>query len=138
MKKILIALVILIALGLVVAYYLYNKPKTDYSSAKADININAVELFNAFNSNEQEAGAKYLNKVLAVEGTISQIQKNQKGETVIYLASDDPMFGIQITMLPSDSVNYNKLSENGQATLKGLCTGFANDVVLTNGSVENK
>lgn len=136
MKKILIALIIIGAAGGAIAYYMYNKPKKDYSNVKAEIKISANALFAAFNEDEQKANATYQNKVVAVEGTIAQLDKNQKGETVIYLSTDDPMFGIQFTMLPSDSANYNKLVVDQHVTLKGLCTGFTNDVILTNGSVD--
>lgn len=138
MKKVIIIFLIVGVIGGAVAYYMYNKPKTDYSDAKVDTRLKADELFEAFTLNEQEAGAKYLNKVLAVDGIITLIEKNQKGETVIYLGSNDPMFGIQVTMLPSDSTNFNNLKAEKQVILKGLCTGFANDVVLTNGSIEKE
>lgn len=136
MKKIVIILLLILLGGLAIGYYLYNKPKTDYTDVKAELNLTALELFNAFNRDEQKAMPLYQNKVLAVSGTVSLIEKNQKNETVIYLASEDPMFGVQFTMLSSDSVNYIKLEPGNTTTLKGLCVGFTNDVVLTNATVQ--
>jgi hypothetical protein len=136
MKKIGVILLLLLLGGLAIGYYLYNKPKTDYTDIKAEVSITATELFNAFNQDEPKAMGLYQNKVLAVSGAVSLIEKNQKNETVIYLASEDPMFGIQFTMLGSDSVNYNKLELGNTTTLKGLCVGFTNDVVLTNATVQ--
>ncbi len=135
MKKILIVLFVISILGGGVAYYMYNKPKKDYTDVKIDLNISANELFQHYSTDEHRADSLYREKVLAVNGNISQTEKNQKQETVIYLSTDDPMFGIQFTMLLSDSDNYKALKSGDAVTIKGLCTGYTNDVVITNSTV---
>jgi hypothetical protein len=138
MKKIFLVLIALGIIGASVGYYMYNKPIKDYTDSKAELSITASELFLQYSSNEQKADSLYREKVIAVSGNVSEISKNQKQETVIYLGTDDPMFGIQFTMLASDSNNYKSLRTGEVVSLKGLCTGFTNDVVITNATVHKQ
>ncbi len=135
MKKLIYAIIVLILFGFAIGYYLFNKPHKDYSSAQIELSISAHDIFRAYNEDELRANQLYQDKVIAVSGIVSGIDLNQKKATIIYLESDDPLFGIQFTMLPSDSSQYLKLKKGDKTTLKGLCVGFTNDVVFTNATV---
>lgn len=122
-RLLLAALVLAVAAGTYV-WYVWNKPARDVQDETA-MAATAQGIFDAYQTNEAAANQQYLNKAVAVSGTVNAIKQNQEGKTVVSLATSDPMFGIQCTM--KEPV---QLPPNSQVTIKGICTGFLMDVVL--------
>jgi Flp pilus assembly protein TadG len=127
MKKVLFIILILVAVGVGAGLYMWNKApdKVEDSASSA---ISADDLAVAFTTNEQQANAKYLNKVLDVSGTIVEVTKNQDGKTVITLGvASDPLSGVQCTMREN-----NVKAEAGKSiTIKGFCNGYTLVVLLS-------
>ena len=128
MRKILIIVTLSCLAALTVGYTLYNKKHRSVENERA-IELTAIDLFTAYETNETEANTKYLDKTLAVSGVISEITTNQDGNQVIILGTDDPIFGIHCTLVEE---NKNVIVGNA-VTIKGICTGYLSDVVLTSG-----
>lgn len=117
-RKILIAILVLSLIGAGVGYYEWHRKSKEAEDFKG-IPITAVELAKEFSANESAANAKYLNKWLEVSGTVSEVDKNQEGGTMLVLDSGDPMTGVQCSMREKDA-GANK----GQTVkLKGMCSG---------------
>ena len=87
-----INLVILIMLAiLLLSINLVNKPHADILSSKADVTLKATTLLNAFLNNETEANTKYLEQIIEVNGTISELStEDEKG---VITLSDKNAFG---------------------------------------------
>jgi hypothetical protein len=129
MKKI-IALVIAIGLvGAFIGYKTYNKPHRSVDDEQP-LSVLATELFNEFELNEQLATSKYLNKVVEVTGTVSEVFKNQDGMQVIVLKGGNDLFGISCTMESNQPVQVGTI-----VTIKGFCMGYLSDVVINTGKV---
>lgn len=126
MKKVLLVVLVLLIAGAGVAYYQWNKPHQDVRDEKA-LPVTAVALFAAFNTNEQAANAQYLNKALAVTGTVSVIDANQDKQRYLILQSDDALNGVMCTMRGNDF----SAAAGQTVTVKGFCSGFVGDVKLT-------
>jgi hypothetical protein len=135
LKRILLILIVVVLIGIGFGLYEWFKPKTNYANATADVTISADSLFNAFSKNEKRADSLYLNKVIQVKGVVSQISENQNNEKNLVLQTADPMYGISCTMYKNDSLNYKKIKSGDKTTIKGFCTGFTTDVVITNSSI---
>lgn len=127
MRKFIVIAVLVIALTAILGYRFYNKPHRNVADEEA-VRADAVELFHAFESDEQQANLTYLDKVLEVRGTVSEILTNQEGKTVVVLKTNDPIFGISCTM--TDPVSVQR---GANVAIKGICTGYLSDVVITNG-----
>lgn len=125
-KKTIIAVIILAAFAGAVTYKFYSK-KHRMIEQETYISIRATELFKAFEENESSANTKYLNRVIEVTGMVSEVFANQENNTVVILKSDDPLFGISCT-LEHSAVDLNP---GNSIVLKGICTGYLSDVVLT-------
>ena len=121
-----IAIIILSGFGY--AYYIWNKPSRDVSKEEG-IKITAVAIFDSFENNEQAANISFLNKAVEVTGTVTNVKTNQAGNTVVYLKSDDPVFGVNCTF----KQNPGKIEKGGNITFKGICTGYLSDVILNQG-----
>src|SRR5678815_4902804 len=123
-----IILILLVAIILAVAgyaYYVWNEPARDVSKEKG-IQITAVAIFDSFSNNEQSANTRFLNKAIEVTGTVTDVKKNQAGETVVYLKSDDPVFGVNCTFKQDPGA----IEKGSTITFKGICTGYLSDVVI--------
>ncbi len=81
--------------------------------------MTAQALSKAYNINEKMADSLYLNKAIEVSGTVSEIEKNQDGGTMIVLQTDDPMAGVQCTMREKDVT----VAQGAQVVIKGFCSG---------------
>jgi len=125
MRKIILIIIILVSAAVVVGVTLYHKPHRSVAQEEA-IAVTAAQLFREFETNEEASNKKYLDQVIEVTGTVSGITINQEGYQVILLQTDNPLFGIQCTLL-----DQTEIRKDETVTLKGICTGYLSDVVLT-------
>ena len=130
MKKwIFIFAVVIVAVGAGIYLYL-NQPRRAIGR-EISIDITAASLFESFQNDEPASNTKYLNKVLSVHGTIISTSVNTDGKTVIVLDTGDNMFGINCTL---DKTSSAKAGD--EVIVKGICTGYLSDVVLTQALIE--
>jgi hypothetical protein len=118
-----------VTLGIITAYSLYNKPHRQASNEVPAMEVQAVQLYNRYVSDEGGADSLYLDKVLQVYGVVEEILTNEHGEKVLMLETPE-LFDVSCTM---DSTQKNKLQEikiGDEVAIKGLCHGMLMDVVL--------
>ena len=131
MKKVVLIILILAALGAGYAYYLYNKPVADTSDLAAAYSLSADELFNQFENDESAANSMYLGKIVEVKGKIREFSIGDSGEINLVLASGSDMFGINCGLSKGQDKEYRKFREGDSIKVKGECSGISMDVVLT-------
>lgn len=123
------AIILLLIIG-VTAYYQYNQPRKDVSVQHTDIAIEATQLYQQYSEHEREANTKYLDKVIEVKGSISEVQNNS-GRIVLLMNAGDGMGGINCSMREGDNTLVTQQNLRGKTvTIKGKCTGFLMDVNL--------
>jgi len=132
-RKILIAVLLLVLIGGGYALYMWNKPRRDVRD-ETGIQVTATAIFDAYTKNEQAANQLYLNKAIQVTGVVDDVKKNESGQTVVYLKTSDPMFGVNCTFKESPG----ELAKDAEITFKGICTGFTNDVIIGEGVLVKK
>ena len=124
--------------GIVVAYFLYNKPHPNYEKMDAAYTIAAADLYKDCTANKNQAGTKYNGKVVAVTGKLSKVEVKDSLTTCDFVF-EQGMFGdqgVRCTMLPDNSDLAKKLQPDGEVRLKGYCTGFnETDVILEKCSI---
>ncbi len=140
-KKNWLKIVLLIGLaGLVIGgaviYYMWNKPHRNIAAAEADFVISAADLLHEFERDETTANQKYLDKVIAVRGDVTGIETTPDGTINITLHTGNEMSAVICGMLPDEKEKAAKLQEGDNITVKGLCTGYLSDVVLTKCSIQ--
>lgn len=124
-----IALILLVTIGLVAAFNMYNKPHVNIKRAKADVIVTAQGLLESYQNDETLANANYVNKVVEVSGEIHEI-KIENGNSIIVLKDADIMSTILCHMAPEENLKVLKLKKEGTITVKGICTGYLLDVVM--------
>lgn len=110
------------------ALYLYNKPHKDVGDIQPQCTINAPDLFTTFLNNEQNANVQFLNKVVLVSGKISSISRNENA-VIIFLESNS-LFG-QVSCDLSGKYTSMSLKNGQPISIKGRCSGYLADVILT-------
>lgn len=126
MKKKTLLLILFAGVIAVIAFVTFKWNEAPATvNGKKGIKITAEDLTNAFEQNEANANASYLNKIIEVSGVIAEVNKNQDGKTVLLLASSDPLSGVQCTMKDSGVFTINQ-----KITIKGFCNGYTMVVLL--------
>ena len=115
--------------------YCYNKPARNVA-AETGIPVTATELYYKFTSNESKANQAYLNKVLQVSGQVLEVKSIPNSGKVVVLNTGDPMFGVACTLNAVEPATGN-VKPGEKITVKGICTGYISDVVLTNSYLIN-
>ena len=132
MKKILIPLVVLAAIGVGVGYYMYNKPVASLERKKADVVTTADQLVMDYESNEGTANEKYLGKVVEVSGTVAEIT-NEEGKQKVILGTSNPISNV-ICELEDKKAPAN-LKAGESIKVKGMCSGYLSDVILVQSNI---
>lgn len=96
-KYILVVVLIVISIIGITGYRMWNKPEEKVEDVQG-IPVTAAGLVGEFAADETKANAKYINKAIEVTGTVSGIEQNQDGGTMVLLQSDDPMMVVQCAM----------------------------------------
>lgn len=133
-KKVLAALLLVVVLiAAVIAYFYYKKP-ADIRQSAAHYETTASDLLAAFNNNEATANARYLDKVVTVEGAISKIDLDG-GNPTVFLETGDPMASVTCSFYETEIAALKNLKAGTTIKVKGVCTGILMDVVLNKCSI---
>ena len=111
----------------------FRAADTSVASKKTDVTIESGVLMKAYFSNEDSTNTLYLNKVVAVTGTIDAINEKDQ-EIQVYLKKKDEMAGVMCGFYKTE-IDKNTIKTGQVITVKGICTGFLMDVVLTKCSI---
>ncbi|MFI5188446.1 MAG: hypothetical protein ACHQF0_17065 [Chitinophagales bacterium] len=137
-QKITLALLIMIAGTSWYGYKQYTRKNTDLAYAKADLEITSSNLIKSFETNEKLSNEKFLDKIIAVSGKVSEINKDEKGYYTLVLGEDSSMSSVRCCM---DSVHQQtvfSLKSGDRVTIKGACTGFNADELLGSDVILNR
>ena len=135
-KIILFSILSLLAIGLAVAYYLYNKGPRDVKNSSGT-KITALALYQAYTTDTALARKTYDNKIVEATGIVMQVTQNQQNQALIMLKTNDDGAFINCTM----EGPVNTLKEKDAISIKGICIGLQGveidmgikgDVCLTN------
>jgi hypothetical protein len=108
-----LALAVILIAGIIAAYsvycYLYQGAR-EVSSENAEIKANSLQIIQDYEANSQAADKKYLNKVIEVKGTVTNV-----ADSVITL---DTAIFCGLDQLASKSLLAKEIK------IKGRCIGF--------------
>lgn len=121
MKKILVIAVIgIIIAGIVIAYYLYNKPHVNVSEEKIDYEMVLDQLLVEFSTDMNAANQKYADKILLLTGILHT--DPETGGTGFVLSGEN---GVANCELDSQYIETLKNHTAGdQLKVKGIFVGY--------------
>lgn len=135
MTKLIYAIAVVAITALGGYYYVFVYSKTHHRNVQSEkgIVIQADSLSAAYQADEKNANALYLNKAVEISGTIVSIDKNQEGKITLIIGSADSFSNVSVTLISTTPISQ-KIGET--ITIKGVCTGALSDVIITEGVVK--
>ncbi len=127
--KIILGVVLLFTItGILAALYLYNKHPRSLQNIKPDYTVSASALLKEFEDDETGSTAKYVNRILEVTGTITEVRKSEKDILNVTLNTGNDL-SVIICTFPAGTDEI-KLVAGHDITVRGKCSGFLMDVLL--------
>ena len=135
MTKLIYAIAVVAITALGGYYYVFVYSKTHHRNVQSEkgIVIQADSLSAAYQADEKNANALYLNKAVEISGTIVSIDKNQEGKITLIIGRSDSFSNVSVTLISITPITQ-KIGET--ITIKGVCTGALSDVIVTEGVVK--
>ena len=123
MKKIIIYAVIgVLIIGACIAYYMYTKGPVDVKNASG-IKVAAVSLYQSFSQDSLKSNKTYKDKIVEASGIVEKISQNRENQAIVLLKTNEDGAYVNCTMEgPAISIK-----EKDSVSLKGICTGIADD-----------
>ena len=94
-----------------------------------DFTLSSTTLVSEFENDEKMANSLYLDKIIEVSGTISNIS-DDGSVVVVTLKEPESLSGV-LCSFDKNFISMEKMSLGTKVTIKGICTGYLLDVVLT-------
>jgi hypothetical protein len=129
--KVLLGVVTFIAVvGIGAALYLFRMPHKDIGKAKPDFIITAIDIQKAFEDNETLATAKYVNKILEIEGEVESVKTGEANVFNVILKSGSDLSSV-ICTFPA-ATEPAGFTVGAKVSIRGECSGFLMDVLMNN------
>ncbi|ESU26996.1 hypothetical protein FLJC2902T_23370 [Flavobacterium limnosediminis JC2902] len=107
-NKIIAILILVLIAGYLIYSYIYQSHR-DIASEEGSFTVTADQIHNEFKTDEKKANEKYLDKTIAVTGTVSSFDV---AENTIVL--DEKMFAVFKDKLPADLKVLSKIKIKGR------------------------
>jgi Tfp pilus assembly protein PilV len=128
-KKLILMIVIIVAILGAIAWYLFNEKFTDTTKRDAAFNIDAQSFIKEFQQNDSLANIKYKEKIITVNGTVSEIETM---DSIINIKMIDTttdayvIFGFQNEQI----AKVKTIKEGDKISVKGSCSGGSYSDIL--------
>ena len=124
-KKILLVVLLLVIGGGAYGAWMYFQPHRDVQATEADYALKASDIVNEYLKDNATANAKYLDdegesKVLEIQGLVSDISEDFKGNTIVLLKSDSAKAGVKAFFTDQTSAKAKQVSKGSTITIKGV------------------
>lgn len=124
MLKRIILFVLIIGIIGAIANYMWNKPHKDIAAAKEDFILSASEFYKEYSNDEAASNAKYLEKVIAVEGVVFEIQLENEDEPTIALSTAEADITVRCGFKKELLEDVKNLKVGDKIKIKGKCDGM--------------
>ena len=123
-KRLWLSVLLLVAAGATIGYLMWNKAHFSIKSETPAATISAVELHKIFSTDSVTAKNKFIgdennHKVIEVNGVVTEVKKDQKGQSVILLKTGTDGAFINCTFEGAADIKTGST-----VTVKGMCTGY--------------
>jgi hypothetical protein len=121
-KRLLLTGLILAAIGAGIYWYIATEKFADTKDRKAAFTVNAIDFIREFEKDEKAANKKYVDKIITVKGTVSEIEA---ADTTVNIKFIDTLNGsYAIFAFQEQYVAEAKTLKVGDtASIKGSCSG---------------
>ncbi len=129
LKKIVIAVFVLLVAAAGFAWFAFNSTHADTSTTTAIYKMTALDFIKEFQQNDSLANKKYAEKIITLEGNITSIEP---ADTTLNIKIADSTTGSYVIFAfqQQDLEKVKKLQEGQKVSIKGSCSGGAFSQIL--------
>ena len=120
---------VLLLAGVAIIWYIFTEKFIDTAESKPEFTVNALDFIKEFQQNDSLANKKYIEKIITVNGTVSEVEL---ADTSINIKFADSTSGDYVIFaFQQQHLNEAKTLEEGkQASIKGSCSGGTYSEIL--------
>jgi len=143
LKILAVVLIVIIGTALLAFREFYRKPK-DLTNLKPKFTVSAIDFIKEFGTDDKKADAKYLDKVIEVNGVVKEMKKDENGYYTIVLGDTSAMSSVICSMDSLHNDGLQNIARGNNLSIKGVCTGYnaeeflGSDVILNRAVINNK
>ena len=132
-KYVIIFILTVVVIGAGIGLKMFYKPHADVAKLEADFKVEATQLMDEFQKEENVATTKYSEKILEISGKLAAKNKLPNGTDLFVL--EDEMQGISC-QLDSSWASANQsviqsLETGNPVTVKGVCKGYLMEIKVS-------
>ncbi|MDZ4750221.1 MAG: hypothetical protein SGI87_01310, partial [Flavobacteriales bacterium] len=130
-KYTLIAFIIIAIAAFSVWKFMWSKDHRTAEGEKPVATLTATQLYVAYENDEATSNTSYLDKTIQVSGKVMELASEPNGTTVVLLETQSALGAVSCSFSPVNGKPAElNISTEQVITLKGICKGFAMDVVI--------
>ena len=126
-KTILFSIALVILVGGLFGYREYFRPNADIATMEPAFHLSTTGMIDEFSKNDMVATKKYLGKILAIDGTLTKVEKDEKGYYTLVLGIQGNSSSIRCAVDTLHVAPLATLKEGQTVTVKGIFTGYNKD-----------
>lgn len=139
-KYVIILVLVVIVIGAGIGLKMFFKPHADVNKMEAEFKVEAANLMDEFQKEENAATTKYSEKVIEIKGNLVAKNKLPNGTDLLIL--EDEMQGISCQLDSSWSASnqaiIQSLETGNPVTVKGICKGYLMEIKVSPAVVVTK
>ena len=137
LKRILIVALLGTVAAALVIWYVFTLKYDDTKDVKADYTVNALPFINEFKQNEAVANKKYTEKIVIVNGSISEVEAVDSSVNIKITDTVTGSYAI-FAFQQQDLSAIKTLKEGDPVSIKGSCSGGTYSTILEAESISFK
>lgn len=139
-KYIILIVLVMIVIGAGIGLKMFFKPHADVNKLEAEFKMEAANLMDEFQKEENAATTKYSEKILEISGKLVAKNKLPNGTDLLIL--EDEMAGISCQLDSNWSAANQSviqaLETGNPVTVKGVCKGYLMEIKVSPAVVVSK
>ncbi len=136
-KKWLIVTGVVVLAGAATLWYIFTEKFEDTKNVKADYTVHAIDLIKEFQQDEAAANKKYTEKIITVNGTVSEI-KNADTTANIIMADIKTGAYIIFAFQQQHVAEARQMKVGDNVSIKGSCSGGIYSAILETEKIDFK
>lgn len=135
--RLLVAGFVIVLIGAVVIWYIFNERFTNTVEREAVYTVNAIDFMKEFTSNDSLANSKYSEKIIVVNGVVSEVEP---ADTTVNIKMTDEATGSYIIFgfQQENQAEAKKLQPGQKVSIKGSCSNGVYSKILETESITFK
>ena len=129
-KIVLIIMFLFLSVGVWQGLLEYNRTNKDLSKVKADVKISATDMIKEYETNDSIANLKYLGKIIELNGTVKNVEKENTGDYTIVLGDTGKLSSVRCSMDSLYKDDAAMMTAGSSVIMRGACNGYKKNELL--------